>query len=473
MPHARDLTGDLVSVDPNPDGIPFTVQIVSFNNPDAFNYVRWLWQDAIIEKVPVDFQCTPENGEPVGPDGQLLCIWYVDMTLYPDLSPVGMNELRINANIPINEFGKRHFPSLNFQIWTAHSGTYRDVLWSIGRGWYEGPGYANARINYADFFNGVADLDRTIPLVSGPVALKIRHEQGSGGPKKVRSTLWLNANFHEYPEFHENAVVGVPHSSGAELLYEMSGNGDVTYMWDTTGLANGIHTLFAQTEETGSAGTNAGGLKVQFEVYNPNHDVAVTAMDAPDWVTVGQPVTVSVDITNQGISDETNILVDLEVEDPPAIDMIFVSLTAGSTTTVPLGWTPTNADIGDRNLTATAHLADENIANNSRTMLVTVNEEGATRPAPVVAACSPNSGNGGERVTVEVTGSNFQDGATADFGEGINQQSIVWFDSGRVAVRIKIFQQRKNQPTIDGPRDVTITNPDGKSGTGVGCFMVN
>ena len=63
--------------------------------------------------------------------------------------------------------------------------------------------------------------------------------------------------------------------------------------------------------------------------------------------------------------------------------------------------------------------------------------------------------------------------ALSYFGEGINQQSIVWFDSGRVAVRIKIFQQRKNQPPIDGPHDVTITNPDGKSGTGVGCFTVN
>ena len=70
------------------------------------------------EKVIVDFQCTPGSGLVAGPNGEELCTWYEDMTLNTTASKLEFNELRFNTNIPDNEFGRRQYLSLNFQVWT-------------------------------------------------------------------------------------------------------------------------------------------------------------------------------------------------------------------------------------------------------------------------------------------------------------------------------------------------------------------
>ncbi len=86
----------------------------------------------------------------------------------------------------------------------------------------------------------------------------------------------------------------------------------------------------------------------------------------------------------------------------------------------------------------------------------------------MVGACTEDNGNAGDRLLVAVTGSNFQDGATADFGDGIVVQNVTFDDSELLNVQIKVHKR-----AASGPRDVTVTNPDGKSGTQADCFTVN
>ena len=87
---------------------------------------------------------------------------------------------------------------------------------------------------------------------------------------------------------------------------------------------------------------------------------------------------------------------------------------------------------------------------------------------PVVDACNPNNGSNGDQLIVAVTGSNFQDGATADFGKRVKVQNVTFVSSGLLDVQIKVHPKASS-----GPRDVTVTNPDKQSGTQVGCFTVN
>lgn len=66
-----------------------------------------------------------------------------------------------------------------------------------------------------------------------------------------------------------------------------------------------------------------------------------------------------------------------------------------------------------------------------------------------------------------MAGSNFAEGATADFGAGIAVQKIKFNSSSELVVTVRI-----NRNAASGSRDVTITNPDGKSGTKSPCFTV-
>ena len=93
--------------------------------------------------------------------------------------------------------------------------------------------------------------------------------------------------------------------------------------------------------------------------------------------------------------------------------------------------------------------------------------EGGGGTAPNVTGCSPISGNPRDRIPVTVSGSNFVDGATANFGNGIAVQKISFNSSSVLVVTIKI-----DRNATAGFRQATITNPDGQSGFNSGCFEV-
>jgi adhesin/invasin len=87
---------------------------------------------------------------------------------------------------------------------------------------------------------------------------------------------------------------------------------------------------------------------------------------------------------------------------------------------------------------------------------------------PLIDSVSPATGTRGASLTVTITGQNFQQGATASFGEGIGINDVTWINSEILLVDI----------TIDGsassdPRTVTVTNPDGGQGTFASAFTVS
>ena len=111
--------------------------------------------------------------------------------------------------------------------------------------------------------------------------------------------------------------------------------------------------------------------------------------------------------------------------------------------------------------------ADENDTNDFTSTTVTVNEP-TVGTAPAVNACNPSSGSRADRFTVTVDGSNFQNGATVSFGRQIKIRGVLFVSSSKLDVEIEIH---KKAPS--GTRDVTVTNPDGQSGTMAACFTVN
>ncbi len=89
-------------------------------------------------------------------------------------------------------------------------------------------------------------------------------------------------------------------------------------------------------------------------------------------------------------------------------------------------------------------------------------------PAPIVTGCVPDNANAGDRLTVMVSGENFQNGAVVDFGQRIMVQEVIFDSASQLSVRIKVHPR-----AASGLRDVTVTNPDGQSGTKANCFTVN
>ena len=115
--------------------------------------------------------------------------------------------------------------------------------------------------------------------------------------------------------------------------------------------------------------------------------------------------------------------------------------------------------------TVTVDVSDTLGASESGSTSLSIGEGAA---APTVTECNPEGASPGEQLTVTVSGSGFQDGASSDFGEKIVvKDGTQYVSSSQLNVGIKVHPK-----AAAGPRDVTITNPDGTSGTGTGCFTV-
>jgi hypothetical protein len=90
------------------------------------------------------------------------------------------------------------------------------------------------------------------------------------------------------------------------------------------------------------------------------------------------------------------------------------------------------------------------------------------RPGPpVVREASPNTGAPTGRKEVVVKGSGFRDGLAADFGIGVSVDSVTSVTLSEFTAHITIAADADL-----GPRNITVTNPDGQQGVGVGLFTV-
>lgn len=81
-------------------------------------------------------------------------------------------------------------------------------------------------------------------------------------------------------------------------------------------------------------------------------------------------------------------------------------------------------------------------------------------PAPEVYSVEPNSGQPKDQLTVTIFGANFKDRLSVDFGERIVVQQVTFVSASQLEVRIMVHNLAE-----PGPRDVTVTNPDGQSAT--------
>jgi hypothetical protein len=86
---------------------------------------------------------------------------------------------------------------------------------------------------------------------------------------------------------------------------------------------------------------------------------------------------------------------------------------------------------------------------------------------PSVLGAFPNNGAPTARKAVVVTGDGFRDGLTVDFGAGVAVDSVTSVSWSELTAHISIAADAEY-----GSRDITVTNPNGKQGVGVGLFAV-
>jgi hypothetical protein len=213
---------------------------------------------------------------------------------------------------------------------------------------------------------------------------------------------------------------------------------------------------------------NAFGVTIDAAPATPITDVAVTSVDAPSPVVRGDGVTVGVTVRNVGTEDVGGFDVELydRTDDQLIGTQSVVGLLDGETVTLDYPWATAGSSLGDHELEAYHAIAgDENVTNDRASTTATVIEASV---APIVTSCMPDNGYQRTTVTVVIAGENFQEGATVDFGAGIAVRDVAFVAPTRLVATVRIKWR-----TESGARDVTVTNPDGQSGTGVACFRVN
>ena len=140
-------------------------------------------------------------------------------------------------------------------------------------------------------------------------------------------------------------------------------------------------------------------------------------------------------------------------------------ITVNSTTFVNSSKIIANIDISS---SATLGACDVTVTNPGG--VSTTKEDAFTvlRAAPKVLSANPSSGSKGSTLDIQISGENFQSGASVTFsGIGITVNTVSFINSQNLLVNITIAS---NAPS--GLRNVTVTNPDTQSDTGIGIFSV-
>lgn len=90
-------------------------------------------------------------------------------------------------------------------------------------------------------------------------------------------------------------------------------------------------------------------------------------------------------------------------------------------------------------------------------------------PAPTVTTVGPPSALGvGQSATIVVQGTHFHPNATVSFGTDVTISDVVWLDAGRIQVLATVAAS-----ATPGARTVTVTNPNGGSGSLASGFTVS
>ncbi|UCC72916.1 MAG: hypothetical protein JSV86_21650 [Gemmatimonadota bacterium] len=210
------------------------------------------------------------------------------------------------------------------------------------------------------------------------------------------------------------------------------------------------------------------GVTVDGTAATPIIDVAVTSVDAPSPVAQGDEVDVNVAVRNVGSEAVGAFDVTLrDITDSREIGRQTVAgLAAGDAATLTYTWSTAEASLDPHLLEASHALeSDENSANDTATTTVTVTEPTV---APTVTSCAPDNGDRKQKLSVTISGANFENGASVSFGSGIAVRGVRYVGPDELVASIRIGPRAARSP-----RDVTVTNPDGQTGTGTDCFTVN
>src|SRR5260370_8983140 len=93
--------------------------------------------------------------------------------------------------------------------------------------------------------------------------------------------------------------------------------------------------------------------------------------------------------------------------------------------------------------------------------IVTFKSRSSAPAPPSVGSVNPNSGTQGQSLpSAIITGSNFQSGATCNFGAGITVNSCTFNSATQLTATITV----SSTATV-GTRNVTATNPASQTGT--------
>lgn len=99
--------------------------------------------------------------------------------------------------------------------------------------------------------------------------------------------------------------------------------------------------------------------------------------------------------------------------------------------------------------------------------LVWVERDLSSAGAPVVLGAAPNTGGPGARKAVVVTGDGFRSGLSVDFGAGVAIDSVTSVTWTQFTAHITIASN-----AVPGPRNITVTNPNGLQGSGADLFSI-
>lgn len=151
----------------------------------------------------------------------------------------------------------------------------------------------------------------------------------------------------------------------------------------------------------------------------------------------------------------------------PAVPLIF-STSAGAMASAGSILT-TNANGQAMDTLTLIHETSATVTVSSGAVTGSVTVGRGTAPVPIVTSVFPASGAPGETLNVSITGANFQPGAIVSFGQGVAVNSVTFINSTSLQVDITIDTNVRQETA---GRTVTVTNPDGTSGSLSDAFRI-
>jgi hypothetical protein len=275
---------------------------------------------------------------------------------------------------------------------------------------------------------------RTIPVVNGVSTITVtgfKSAEDGGGPLTNGTQIFFTTNvglIDERVEMREGVARASLQSNGragSAIVEARSGAG--------------ITATLAEPVLIG----NAGNVNIRVQA-NPG------TVTRPDY---------SADIVATVFDNDNNRLPDMP---------IVFSTTAGSLASQgSILTTNTNGQAFDRLTLEDEDSATVTASSGAAEGSVTVGR--GVGPDPIVDNVFPGSGSPGQTLNVTITGQNFQPGATVSFGNGIFVSNVNYINSNQLTATITIDPNARIETS---GRTVTVTNPDGGSGSKSDAFII-